>query len=263
MLKSKLDQIEKRLQYMIEGSLSAILPWSNPRASLAHQLVQAMQANLQVASDGAMTAPNVYNIQVHPSRREQWDANPTLLTDMAKGLYQAGLEAGFQFRSEPTLHITSDVTLPMNDIRVSSYSGPPPLSDTAIMSIGAMTFTAERTEPIVQRAYLINGNDYIELGMRTISIGRREDNELVINDPRVSRAHAQLRAIKGKHVLFDLNSTGGTFVNNQRITQCNLSSGDVISLAGYILIYTQETPPGADTGSFPTTPANLPPEELK
>jgi pSer/pThr/pTyr-binding forkhead associated (FHA) protein len=66
---------------------------------------------------------------------------------------------------------------------------------------------------------------------------------LVIDDPRVSRNHAQLRAIKGRFVLFDLNSTGGTFVNGQRTSQTVLYPGDVISLAGVALIFGQDNPP--------------------
>jgi len=62
----------------------------------------------------------------------------------------------------------------------------------------------------------------------------------VINDRRVSRQHAQIRAINGNFVLFDLNSSGGTFVNGDRINQRGLHPGDVISLAGVPLVYGQE-----------------------
>jgi pSer/pThr/pTyr-binding forkhead associated (FHA) protein len=61
-------------------------------------------------------------------------------------------------------------------------------------------------------------------------------------DPRVSRAHAQIRAIRGQYVLFDLNSTGGTMVNGRRVHQCALKPGDVISLSGVPLIYGEEIP---------------------
>jgi pSer/pThr/pTyr-binding forkhead associated (FHA) protein len=66
------------------------------------------------------------------------------------------------------------------------------------------------------------------------------DNQLVIDDPRVSRLHALLRAVHGQHILCDLNSSGGTFINGQRITQQALRPGDVISLAGFTLIYGED-----------------------
>jgi pSer/pThr/pTyr-binding forkhead associated (FHA) protein len=68
------------------------------------------------------------------------------------------------------------------------------------------------------------------------------DNHLILDDPRVSRAHAQLRAVQGHYVLFDLNATGGTYVNGQRITQYTLKPGDVISLAGVPIIYGEDNP---------------------
>ena len=76
-----------------------------------------------------------------------------------------------------------------------------------------------------------------------INIGRRLENHLIIEDLRVSRSHAQLRAIHGQFVLFDLSSTRGTFVNGQRITQAILYPNDTISLGGVVLTFKQEDPP--------------------
>jgi pSer/pThr/pTyr-binding forkhead associated (FHA) protein len=89
---------------------------------------------------------------------------------------------------------------------------------------------------------------------RVVNIGRRLGNHIVIDDPRVSRSHAQIRALRGRYVLFDLNSTGGTFINGQRIKQHSLKPGDVISLAGYTIIYGEDSSPAddGDTRAFPT-----------
>jgi len=76
-----------------------------------------------------------------------------------------------------------------------------------------------------------------------LKIGASADSEFRIAVGGVSRNHAQLRAIKGRFVLFDLNSTGGTFVNGQRTSQTVLYPGDVISLAGVALIFGQDNPP--------------------
>jgi pSer/pThr/pTyr-binding forkhead associated (FHA) protein len=97
---------------------------------------------------------------------------------------------------------------------------------------------------IPENAFLIiEGVKVYALAESVVNIGRRLENQLVIDDPRVSRNHAQLRAIKGRFVLFDLNSTGGTFVNGQRTSQTVLYPGDVISLAGVALIFGQDNPP--------------------
>jgi len=81
------------------------------------------------------------------------------------------------------------------------------------------------------------------LDKAVINIGRMLDNDLVIDDPRVSRHHAQLRAVDGHFVLSDTNSTGGIFVNGRRVTQTILYPNDSISLAGVILIFHQDEPP--------------------
>jgi len=90
---------------------------------------------------------------------------------------------------------------------------------------------------------IIDGTRVIPLNQAVINIGRRIENTLVVDDPRVSRTHAQMRAINGRYIIFDLNSTGGTFVNGERVKQTVLYPGDVISLAGADLIYGQKNPP--------------------
>ena len=101
----------------------------------------------------------------------------------------------------------------------------------------------EANDAIPQNAFLIiEGLKVHPLTEAIINVGRRFENQIIIDDPRISRNHAQLRAVKGHFVLFDLNSTGGTFVNGQRSSQTILYPGDVISLAGVTLVYAQDNP---------------------
>jgi pSer/pThr/pTyr-binding forkhead associated (FHA) protein len=103
---------------------------------------------------------------------------------------------------------------------------------------------AEEIEPIPPNAFfVIDGVKFYPLAKPIINIGRRLENDLVIDDPRVSRNHAQLRAIEGNYVLFDLSSTGGTFVNGNRVTQTIIYPNDSISLGGVIVTYYQDNPP--------------------
>lgn len=50
------------------------------------------------------------------------------------------------------------------------------------------------------------------------TLGRREDNAYVVDDPRVSRVHAELRKEAGAVIVTDLGSSGGTKVNDSEIT---------------------------------------------
>jgi pSer/pThr/pTyr-binding forkhead associated (FHA) protein len=91
--------------------------------------------------------------------------------------------------------------------------------------------------------FIIDGVKIYPLFKAVINIGRRLENDLVIDDPRVSRNHAQLRAVEGNYVLFDLNSTAGTFVNGSRVNETIIYPNDSISLGGVTLTYYQDDPP--------------------
>ncbi len=98
-----------------------------------------------------------------------------------------------------------------------------------------------------QQAFLIvNGVDLFPLNLPVVSIGRRIDNTLVLSDPRVSRAHAELRGFDGRYVVFDLHSSGGTYVNGHKVDHSVVYDGDVISLAGVQLIFRQKNMPRPD-----------------
>ena len=90
---------------------------------------------------------------------------------------------------------------------------------------------------------ILDGTRVVPLNQTVVNIGRRIENTIVVDDPRVSRTHAQLRAINGRYIIFDLNSMGGTFVNGKKVNQSILYSGDVISLAGADFIFGQKNPP--------------------
>jgi pSer/pThr/pTyr-binding forkhead associated (FHA) protein len=93
--------------------------------------------------------------------------------------------------------------------------------------------------PIPENVFLIfEGVKAIPLNQPVTSIGRSHDNTVVIDDPRISRHHLEIRVIHENFVLFDLHSTGGTFVNGQRINQGLLYPGDLVSLAGVNLVFT-------------------------
>lgn len=102
----------------------------------------------------------------------------------------------------------------------------------------------EDTDPIPPNAFfIVDGVKFYPLVKAVINIGRRLENDLVIDDPRVSRNHAQLRAIEGNYVLLDLSSTGGTFVNGSRVRETIIYPNDTISLGGVKLIFQQDNPP--------------------
>lgn len=72
-----------------------------------------------------------------------------------------------------------------------------------------------------------------------LTLGRAPGNDIVINDPQVSRQHARITRQGELMVIEDLGSTNGTFVNGMRLRGPHtLASGDVIGLGDAVtLIY--------------------------
>ena len=58
----------------------------------------------------------------------------------------------------------------------------------------------------------------------------REKGDIVINDHEISSTHCQIQNINGIFHLFDMNSTNGTFVNNERVVKAKLTPGDTITI---------------------------------
>jgi pSer/pThr/pTyr-binding forkhead associated (FHA) protein len=120
------------------------------------------------------------------------------------------------------------------------------MSDTEIKPTAPFDPSGNNAERPEEAFLIVNGVDLFPLKLAVVSIGRRIDNALVLNDPRVSRTHAELRAFDGRYVLFDLNSRGGTYVNGKKIEHSVVYDGDVISLAGVHLIFRQKNLPRPD-----------------
>jgi hypothetical protein len=237
-MRMKLDQIEARLQSLIEKSV-AIFARGDAQHRLAHQLVDAARQKLHTTPDGHETAPSQFTIYLHPDSLAFWREHNHLLDAISSNLGAVAREYGMTFTHDPHIRLEPDPEMPLDGIRVIAAEHYEASGHTAAFT--AIPVLAQNAIP--RNAFLIvEGNRVFPLNHTVINIGRRADNQLVLPDPRVSRAHAQIRAVRGQYVLFDLNSTGGTLVNGRRIHQCALKPGDVISLSGVPLIYGEETP---------------------
>jgi len=69
-------------------------------------------------------------------------------------------------------------------------------------------------------------------------IGRDAGNDIALpNDDQASRVHAEIRQEGGLYVLYDLNSTNGTFVGDRRVTRHTLINGDRVRIGGARLTF--------------------------
>jgi len=85
----------------------------------------------------------------------------------------------------------------------------------------------------------------IELGSTVVKVGRASENQLVVNDSEVSWLHAQIHPQGQGHIVVDLGSTNGTFVNDQRLlphTPRQLHVGDTVRFGNTPFSYMMVTP---------------------
>jgi len=90
----------------------------------------------------------------------------------------------------------------------------------------------------------------------TTTIGRGQNNGLVLDDAFVSTKHAELRLENGDYVLKDLDSTNGTLVNGKPIETKDLAEGDKITIGHYDLVFTLIDGPSEHVAGTATTAAN-------
>ena len=239
-MKNKLTKLEARIQELIEIRMVGILPGVKIEKSTVQHLATAMEANI-MEHDGVRTAPNIFTLVVSPDETVHWQ-NPQLLEVLKEALQIVGREMDLEFAAPPTLSVAADAAITAGEVSIVASHKVEGIGPTDVVIQNPARVTDENKIP--ENAFLIiDGRKVFPLNGLVVNIGRRLENHLAIDDPRVSRTHAQLRVIKGRYVLFDLNSTGGTFINGQRTSQSILYPGDVISLAGVSLVFGQDNPP--------------------
>src|SRR5260221_8197813 len=242
-MKLNLDQLEAKIQSLVENQLTGIMPGIKLEDRIIQKLAVALKQNIIDQKDNGAVAPNAYTLIVASNSASTWD-DSRIIDTLKYIIFTAGKDVGLIFESAPTITITTDNNYSEGEVSViASHNKLEPVEETHGMATNTNN-ESDINDTIPDNAFLIiEGVKVHPLKESVVNIGRRLENHLVIDDPRISRNHAQLRAIKGRFVLFDLNSTGGTFVNGQRTSQTVLYPGDVISLAGVALIFGQDNPP--------------------
>ena len=241
-MKSRLDQLESKLQSLFEDRIMAILPGITLKDRVIQRLAAALKQSIADQNDNELIAPNVYTLIVSTDAGPMWK-EPQVIKALTNVIEMAVKDVGLKLKLQPTITITTDDSYSEKDVSVVASHRLEPLEETQGMATEQEN-NKENGDTIPENAFLIvEGVKVFPLKDPVVNIGRRLENHLVIDDPRISRNHSQLRAINGRFVLFDLNSTGGSFVNGQRTSQTVLYPGDVISLAGVALIFGQDNPP--------------------
>lgn len=220
---------------------------------LAKRLIRAMESH-QTISLAKTFVPNSYVVSLSPADHAQFEPyRRSLERDLAEALLGAARERSFTLLSFPTIEIERDEDVARGDVRVScalvDASGDEVAADAPELGRVAAghTMVLDRDALLRDRPRAPRGSIEIPAERRRVAltgepltIGRDPENDIVLDDRRVSRRHAEIRLRLGRYTLYDLQSTNGTFVNDRRVAEVVLSDGDRIAIGGSELVISTE-----------------------
>lgn len=108
---------------------------------------------------------------------------------------------------------------------------------------GAAPQGTGRAQTVKAALLVVHSADRNEQGRRyplaeeDVTLGREPENTVVVGSDQASRRHARIFASGGGHVLVDLDSTNGTYLNSKQVKEQTLRHGDVIRIASTVLKY--------------------------
>lgn len=247
-----MERLEAFVSRMIEGWSARLFGAKLQPVQIAKRLIRTMEAH-QTISLSKTFVPNSYVVSLSATDFAQFEQyRRSLERDLAEAVLSASRERNFTLLDFPSVEIERDEDVAPGDIRVScalvDATGDEveadPKSLGAVESGHTMVLDREklmREKPRAPKATVeVKGGgerSSVQLGPEPLLIGRDQQNDVVLDDTRVSRKHAEIRLRLGRYTLYDLQSTNGTYVNGRRVAEVVLNDGDRISVAGLDLIF--------------------------
>jgi pSer/pThr/pTyr-binding forkhead associated (FHA) protein len=134
--------------------------------------------------------------------------------------------------SHPVVRLASDARLEAGDLRVEPHLRDLTTGERVFEHTSILPQVSDPVAPVRATPNLVlDGQQYTVL-RSPARVGRLPDNDIVLNDKRVSRHHAQVVNRGNRWVLRDTGSTNGTAVNGKIVEEAVLKPGDTISLGG-------------------------------
>lgn len=242
---SRVESILERLFEAPAGRLGARLQ----PVSLAKRIERAMDTNKHFG-DGEVIVPNLFELHLHPDDYAVFASyRGALEDDLAHGALSRARRERYSLVARPTVRILADASTRRGDVRVAANvvddegarDREHEPARAAAMPAGSDTMVFDRPEQkraapeSARRAYLLVSTRggrpvQFDLGGPLISVGRASDNDVIVDDPMVSRHHCQLKLQHGAYGFVDLGSRNGSRVNGQQVSEIALGPGDVIGI---------------------------------
>jgi hypothetical protein len=240
---SVLRTLESKLAGLVEGTFSRAFKSEVRPVEIARKLAREMDQH-RVQSLSRTYAPNEYAVWLSPDDRAQFEGyEDELKRELAGYLLEHARRERVSLVTRPSIEFRTDDRLRLGEFGIQARLVRPPERAEQEPSQGehghTMVYTVSDRlaeplrEPDPRRgaARLVVAGRTELLGSGGAVLGRSRDADIVVDDPNVSRRHAEVRPSGGSWIVRDLGSTNGVKVNGRRIQgPQSLKPGDEIQL---------------------------------
>jgi hypothetical protein len=203
-----LQRFESRLEHAVSGAFAKAFRSAVQPVELAAALQREVDNSAQILSRNRRLVPNTFHIELSPMDYDRLSPyQETLTTELIEMLREHADEQHYVFAGQVSIDLSEEEDLVTGRFRVRS-------SATASVS-GSRKATAPQD---AAASVEVNGSRHAITGDGLV-VGRGAEADLRINDPGISRRHAEFR-LDGRQVsVTDLGSTNGTVVDGQKVRQ--------------------------------------------
>lgn len=218
-----LTRFERALERIVEGSIAGVFRLRVQPAEIGRRLERAMLDG-RVTSVGTSLAPNLYEVRLHPEDAAVfagWDE--ALSREMETWLAELAFAQGLSTVGPIQVRLVEDASVSRRSVRAEGRfaGGAAPIASSR---------RPDRDLPRPLRLLAIEpGVPHLSLRSHPVTVGRADDNDLVLADPEVSRHHARLEPDGQGWRAIDLGSTNGTWVNGVRLSAATIAVGDEVT----------------------------------
>jgi len=228
-----LNRFEQRLEHMVTGAFARAFRSAVQPMEIAAALQREVDNSAQILSRERRLAPNYFAIDLSPTDFDRLSMyGETLSRELASMLHEHAEEQHYLFAGPVQLNFTRAEDLTTGRFRVRSQAS----AEVTPVAGQSLTDTAVNRAPIFLE---INGVRH-PLEPPGLVVGRGTNADLRIDDPGISRRHAEFRvqtaaADSGRSggalvSVLDLGSTNGTTVDGRRVQQSPLADGAVVQI---------------------------------
>jgi FhaA, N-terminal domain/FHA domain len=230
-----LQRFERRIEGMVNGAFARAFKAEVQPVEIASALQRELDDRAAIVAQGRTLVPNDFVVELSERDSERLggyaDQLAAELVDMVRG-HADQQRYAFVGPVEVAFEQASDLQTGVFRVRSSAKAGVTPMQQPTSGPPGHSAPSPFRAEARL----IISGTPY-PLSRQVTVLGRGTEADLRIDDPGVSRKHAQISISGDTAVVTDLGSTNGTLVDGQRVGQAALVDGTEIRLGSTTAVF--------------------------